>query len=125
MKNLSKAYYKDYFSDTEFVLDNNKVSADNKQILTNNENLIRQANRAYLSAAKQVYSAEPQLINQTFDMEVRYPGLITGIGINHEANIEGEFKLGIHFDYTTGLPIIKRLPVCSVSHKRWIGNSCW
>ena len=108
MKNLSKAYYKDYFSDTQFVLDekNNQVSADNRQILTNNKSLIQQANRAYLNTAKQVYSAESRLINQAFVMEVRYPGLITGVGINHEAKIEGEFKLGIHFDYTTGLPII-------------------
>ena len=85
MKNLSKAYYKDYFSDTQFVLDekNNQVSADNRQILTNNKSLIQQANRAYLNTAKQVYSAESRLINQAFVMEVRYPGLITGVGINH------------------------------------------
>ena len=39
-------------------------------------------------------------------LEVLYPGLVTGIGINHEASIEGEFKLGLHFDWTYGMPVI-------------------
>ena len=39
-------------------------------------------------------------------LEVQYPGLVTGIGINHEAKIEGEFKLGVHFDWTYGMPVI-------------------
>ena len=42
----------------------------------------------------------------TFVLTVLYPGLITGVGINHEAKVKGEFKLGIHLDYTTGLPVI-------------------
>ena len=32
--------------------------------------------------------------------------MVTGIGINHEAKIEGEFKLGVHFDYTWGMPVV-------------------
>lgn len=56
------------------------------------------------------------------ELTTSYPGLITGIGVNHQTtlkwmmddkNEEGgkpvqipEFKLGITFDHTTGLPII-------------------
>ena len=47
-----------------------------------------------------------------------YPGLITGIGVNHQTTLKwidqtvekpvqiSEFKLGVTFDHTTGIPII-------------------
>jgi len=35
-----------------------------------------------------------------------YPGLICGIGYEHELGFENEFKLGFAFDHTTGLPYI-------------------
>src|ERR1035437_1606321 len=35
-----------------------------------------------------------------------YPGLATGIGTMHETGEEGEYKLGLAFDHTTGLPFI-------------------
>lgn len=35
-----------------------------------------------------------------------YPGLIIGSGYMHETLNKGEFKLGFHFDHTTGLPCI-------------------
>jgi len=35
-----------------------------------------------------------------------YPGLVTGIGSEHETGELGEFKLGFAFDYTTGMPYI-------------------
>lgn len=43
---------------------------------------------------------------QSFPLLISYPGLVTGVGINHEAKIEGEFKLGVHFDYTYGMPVV-------------------
>ena len=45
-------------------------------------------------------------VNAKFQLKIAYPGLVTGIGINHEAKIEGEFKLGVHFDYTWGMPVV-------------------
>ena len=39
-------------------------------------------------------------------LKLDYPGLVTGVGITHEALISGEFKLGFHFDYTYGMPVI-------------------
>jgi len=35
-----------------------------------------------------------------------YPGLLIGSGYPHESSVIGELKLGFHFDYTTGLPVI-------------------
>ena len=43
---------------------------------------------------------------QIFPLCISYPGLVTGVGVNHEAKIEGEFKLGVHFDYTYGMPVV-------------------
>ncbi|HHT23327.1 MAG TPA: type III-B CRISPR module RAMP protein Cmr6 [Bacteroidales bacterium] len=46
------------------------------------------------------------LQNDSFPLQIAYPGLVTGVGIDHEAKIEGEFKLGVHFDYTWGMPVV-------------------
>lgn len=53
-----------------------------------------------------------------FDLRICYPGLITGIGMNHQTTIKWkrivngqsvevpEYKLGMCFDHTTGMPLI-------------------
>lgn len=46
---------------------------------------------------------KPVLENSLF---TTYPGLATGIGTQHETGEKGEFKLGLAFDHTTGLPFI-------------------
>jgi CRISPR-associated protein Cmr6 len=43
---------------------------------------------------------------QRFEMTTVYPGLVTGLGAPHETHRLGEYKLGFHFDHTTGLPVI-------------------
>lgn len=48
----------------------------------------------------------PKDANNRFSLEIQYPGLVTGIGIDHETKIEGEFKLGVHFDWTHGMPVV-------------------
>lgn len=108
MKNLSKAYYKDYFKDLKFTITQQEAKAKKETerlISERNEELLRLANADYLRAVNKMDSLDG-LANKQFELEVCYPGLVTGIGLNHEAKIEGEFKLGVHFDYTTGLPIV-------------------
>ena len=39
-------------------------------------------------------------------MTIAYPGLVTGVGTNHEVIIEGEYQLGVNFDYTWGMPVV-------------------
>lgn len=41
-----------------------------------------------------------------FVLETIYPGLLIGTGNIHETGMLGECKLGLQFDYTTGLPYI-------------------
>lgn len=98
MRNLHKAYYKDYFKNLNFGYLLNNGDEPKTEIKRRNEGL---------TAPNLLYKLPKiSLANQDFELEVVYPGLVTGIGINHEAKIEGEFKLGVHFDWTYGMPVI-------------------
>lgn len=103
MRNLSKFYYQDYYNkvDFSFLLDDN-VQTTQEQI-----NEIKSRNRELCgpNVLKVIDNpAAPQ--DHRFKLQVCYPGLVTGVGINHEAKLEGEFKLGMHFDWTWGMPVI-------------------
>lgn len=113
MRNLHKYYYKDYYSaNPEQILKRGRPemavlnwgtidSEDNKSIIKKrNGELCRSINNYHNPIEK------TPLVNQSFESKIAYPGLVTGIGINHEAKIEGEFKLGVHFDWTHGMPIV-------------------
>jgi len=101
-KNLHKYYYKDYFGDIDFSF----LRSGNSTLKDRAVRAIKRKNQELCSS---VLEPLPQLPGtDTFEkpLEVVYPGLVTGIGINHEATIEGEFKLGVHFDWTYGMPVI-------------------
>jgi len=99
MKNLHKAYYKEYFKNLEFLyLVEEGVEEPKADIKHRNERLTS------TNLLKGI-DAQP-IVNQTIPLEVAYPGLVTGIGINHEAKITNEFKLGVHFDWTWGMPVV-------------------
>lgn len=36
--------------------------------------------------------------------KIQYPGLVTGVGLSHDASVG--YKLGMHFDYTKGMPVV-------------------
>lgn len=57
-----------------------------------------------------------------FSLDIAYPGLVTGVGINHEAKIEGEFKLGVHFDWTYGMPVVYGSSVKGVLRSAFISK---
>jgi CRISPR-associated protein Cmr6 len=92
MRNLSWLFYKQYFKDLRF----NNSKDDKNKIKDWNTKLIE---------ARFIFIENP-IAKQRFEMLIQYPGLATGVGISHEAGIEGEFKLGVHFDYTYGMPVI-------------------
>jgi CRISPR-associated protein Cmr6 len=96
MGNISWLFYKDYFRDMTF--------SDISDIKNANKTLIVSKNKKIMNTPLTVL--DNPLAKQVIQVVVQYPGLITGTGINHEASIEGEFKLGMHFDYTYGMPII-------------------
>lgn len=93
-RNLHQIYYKEYFKGVDW---SNKDSASGK-IKAQNVSL----------TAKGLFSPIQTEVpfEKSFKLEVLYPGLVTGVGIDHEASIEGEFKLGLHFDWTYGMPVI-------------------
>jgi CRISPR-associated protein Cmr6 len=43
---------------------------------------------------------------KSFNLYTTYPGLIIGTGYAHQTGMQGEMKLGLSFDHTTGLPTI-------------------
>lgn len=109
MENLSKKYYRKYFTGINFsyVLDDNQHDSDNESKIDNvNREILRSANAQYCRSANALHCADEELVSHSFVLKIQYPGLVTGVGITHEAKIEGEFKLGVHFDYTTGLPVV-------------------
>lgn len=98
MRNLHKAYYKDYFKDLNFGYLLNDDEGPKTEIKRRN---------GELTAPNLLHRiSKNSLVNQAFELQITYPGLVTGVGINHEAKIEGEFKLGVHFDWTYGMPVV-------------------
>lgn len=89
--NLHKLYYRDYYLDTNENLEG--------------ERGIAQKNLYLLNASLTVI---PRPIDNCCWIQTRvlYPGLITGVGLTHESAVKGEFKLGMHFDWTWGMPVI-------------------
>lgn len=85
--NLHKKYFKDYFKDER------SVSTVNQLLLN-----------AVLKVIPRPLEEKDGL--SWFRMKILYPGLVTGVGLPHEEGIEGEFKLGMHFDWTYGMPVI-------------------
>lgn len=101
--NIKNYYYKEYFDykglDFHFLLTRgaNASEETKKEIKKRNNNLLQ---------ATLGNTIPNEYAPHKLHMKIDYPGLVTGVGIGHEANIEGEFKLGMHFDHTTGQPII-------------------
>ena len=98
MRNLHKAYYKDYFKDLKFgYLLNNGEEPKTE---------IKRRNGELTATGLLKIIPKNSLVNKSFELQIAYPGLVTGVGINHEAKIEGEFKLGVHFEWTHGMPVV-------------------
>ena len=63
-----------------------------KIISKNNNDIVKHRYRedAFLQPLQDILSS--------FEMKVEYPGLLIGIGNNHQANIKGEISLGFNCD---------------------------
>ena len=115
-RNLHKYYYKDYFGEKPeeiYVSDGRqgqsktRKSLDWKRIKSDENASILKKRNTRLTEEDLLHKIDrPVETKDAFSLEVIYPGLVTGIGINHEATIEGEFKLGVHFDWTRGMPVV-------------------
>lgn len=92
--NIGKLFYKDYYKKLkyDYVFGSGKADLGNINGRIKSSALVRIEN----PACQNVLSAT-----------VLYPGLVTGTGLVHDSkNIEGGYNLGMHFDYTWGMPVV-------------------
>lgn len=107
--NLNKLFYKDYYNGISFeyaISEIGKPSAEEQnKIKATNDRLLK----ARLPQNNLLEKSLSEIAgkNDCFELEVCYPGLITGIGMVHDSKkLEGAFNLGMHFNYTYGIPVI-------------------
>lgn len=95
INNIGKLFYKDYYEGLEY----DYVFDDSKSKLKNDVN-----GRIKSSALVKI---ENPACQDVLSATVLYPGLVTGTGLVHDSkNIEGGYNLGMHFDYTWGMPVV-------------------
>ena len=93
--NLNYIFYKKYYEN---------VGNDDR-----NTAVIRKCNSILMNAKFQEEgnSLDEKLFNKSFDLCVKYPGLLIGMGMIHgTGKSEEEIKAGITLDYVTGMPYI-------------------
>lgn len=102
IQNIYYLYFKDYYEDIDFsyVLKDSKGKSQNEAAIA--------AKNARIKQSKLVEIKRENLpVNIWFQKTVAYPGLVTGIGIVHDSKkLTGGYNLGMHFDYTYGMPNI-------------------
>lgn len=94
INNIGKLFYKDYYKELEYdyVFGSGKADLGNINKRIKSSALVEIKN----PACENVFSAT-----------ILYPGLVTGTGLVHDSkNIEGGYNLGLHFDYTWGMPVV-------------------
>lgn len=109
--NLGYLYYKEYYSDDFFIKRYHDIDEKNKFEKKKLENYFNEKNNEIINSSnvdKMTDMSDISLISKedVIALKTTYPGLIVGTGYNHQLKKQDEFKLGLEFDYTTGLPII-------------------
>lgn len=106
--NIGLWYYRSFFS--EYHKPTTPYQADVKEFggwLKKQYDPILKANfDGYSDAVKAISGITSYLGLNNFPLKTIYPGLVCGIGYEHELGFTNEFKLGFSFDHTTGLPYI-------------------
>ncbi len=106
-KNLYKLFFKDYFKEEEngfnfnHVLSNNAPDENAQKAIISRNDEIKNVEFKEIPALPIVDNKEP------IHFKILYPGLLTGIGLVHDSKkLDGAYNLGMHFDYTWGMPIV-------------------
>lgn len=103
MKNLSLLYYKEYYSGFSYWNERNSEEKETKKAIS----LFFEKRNQIFYNFKIDKTPIPSNVNLTeFSLYTTYPGLLLGSGYTHGVKAIGEFKLGFHFDYLTGFPVI-------------------
>lgn len=101
--NLGWLYFKGYYDGLSKVFGND--DSVQKYFVSKNNQIINASNNQGKSLMSH-NECEALSGFSEFKLSTTYPGLITGTGINHEVGKLGECKLGLQFDYTSGLPCV-------------------
>ncbi len=97
INNIGKLFYKDYYKDVDFE----KVIVGKESNPGKSNETIKKS--AHLTIANPIGAEKCS----TFKATILYPGLVTGVGLEHNSkNIKGGYNIGMHFDYTWGMPVI-------------------
>lgn len=97
INNIGKLFYKDYYKEVNFENVINGIESSPGQI---NQKI---KSSAHLTIANPIGTEECS----SFRAKILYPGLVTGVGLEHNSkNIKGGYNLGMHFDYTWGMPVV-------------------
>lgn len=107
--NIGLWFNKYYFKGINYAVDATEedkevAKKDNRRLLNHS---VRGRNAAFCNytfdeAKRTAYPST----SHAFTLRTTYPGLIFGTGYQHGIGVEGEFKMGFYFDYTSGLPAI-------------------
>jgi CRISPR-associated protein Cmr6 len=98
-ENIGLFYQKHYFKGITFDQNGNYKKDEASKIKDRNNTLFK----SNTISVEYFYSSSNI---PPFKLRSIYPGIVTGIGMKHETSIEGELKLGLYFDYSSGMPCI-------------------
>ena len=108
--NAGWLFYRDYYRDMD--IDPYPIKVEDKDKGTDQEIRFQRKNEQLLSATLgELGKQNKQLIEALqpticFDLTTTYPGLLIGSGLAHGTGMDHDLKIGLSFDYTTGLPYV-------------------
>lgn len=102
VNNIGKLFYKDYYKEVKF-----------KDVIDGREGKPVDINKP-IKESKFLPIPKPEIPEAKdknglvcLKFRIDYPGLITGVGLPHGCKkITGGYELGMHFDYTYGMPVV-------------------
>ena len=114
--NMGWLFYRDYYRDMDIdpypIEVKDKDKDEDKDKGTDQEIRFQRKNEQLLSATLgELGEQNKQLIEALqpticFDLTTTYPGLLIGSGLAHGTGMDHDLKIGLSFDYTTGLPYV-------------------
>lgn len=95
INNIGKLFYKDYYKEVKW---------ENILFAKTDEDKVLKIDNDIKKSPLVKINKPISDINSTISATIQYPGLVTGVGLTHDAKVG--YKLGMHFDYTYGMPVI-------------------
>lgn len=122
--NIGELFYKEYYKDIDFhyIFQENRNEVKNNSIKRKNEQL---KDSELVLIENPVIAINEEKTEQVIQAKIAYPGLVTGIGLVHDSKrLTGAFNLGMHFDYTIGMPVVYGSSVKGVLRNYFMRSYC-